>query len=613
MSDDTTPLADPVEARLRSALTAEADRHTVTPDFEGLRVRGDRTIVDLDLSPRRNRARLLAVAAVVTLVVGALGVLAVQGGDDAEPVITDEPPATGYYLPGDGWTVTEIFGAPLIVLPGTERTVELGTPQLPGDDPTQPDLGSASIVVSRITDEDPDLIALAEGVGLEGIRTLTRGSGAEARDYVLANVSAVTDGSGEPPPSPEEAADEGGTLLAAVDDLLLTIDWYGPVGEDDAIDLADRWWTSGGAVVALDPATGLDRVADVTYPGVVPTSVDEVIAFSAVENTDDLYADALLQVVVRVEAPDGWTGTYSLVAPDEVRPTGFDDPEGGAAAGLTTEEVGAPLPAEVGGPMPAWESSVGIVADRPGVLVGVARSSYDTDPMTAERARQLWAALAPASRQAWVAAGPDETAENGIPDRVWGETLAATDVTDLLGVFESVSDGEGEALAPMGGDVTVEPRDGTNPATGRAPAEVDRLVADAVLAFAGGPGPVDADLFAPSTTFGDEDDPGAEVSVAVEDVAAGADEAIATGPPTPAAQAWNVLWTVSPAEATQLVGEGDESCPPLAELATDPAVVVVLQSRAVDVDTGACADWAALVVRLDDQRRITSVEARVGP
>jgi hypothetical protein len=90
--NDPTPLADPVEDRLRAALRAEADRRPVTPDLEGLRARGDRTVVDLDLSPRRNRARTVAVAAVVALLAGTLGVLAVRGGgDDDEPVITERP------------------------------------------------------------------------------------------------------------------------------------------------------------------------------------------------------------------------------------------------------------------------------------------------------------------------------------------------------------------------------------------------------------------------------------------------------------------------------------------------------------------------------------------
>ena len=600
MSDDATPLADPVEARLRAALTAEADRHPVTPDLEGLRARGDRTIVDLDLSPRRNRARLLAVAAVVVLLAGLLGALVVRSGeDDDEPVITDDPPATGYYLPGAGWEVQGISALPVRRSPGTERVVEYSTTS-DDIDTSVPGFGfgSARISVYRFADDDP-LETLAERARLEGVRTVTRGEGDETREYVVANVSAVTDGSDEPPPTPEEAAAEGGTLMATVDGRLLSIDWYGPVGEDDAVALADGWWTSGGEAVALDPATGLTRISDVTYPGVEPATVDEVLG----SNGDDV-----LQVLVSVEAPEGWTGAYTLSAPGQAVPSGFAGPDAGAAAGLGPDEVGTHLPAAIGGPAPAWESPTGIVAEVPGALLGVPRTGFLGYSLTADRARELWAALEPASHEAWVGAGPDAAGAGAVPDAAWAGTLAATDATRLLDAVEEASAGLEEDLVPP---IEVTPRDGANPAAGLTPAAVDRVVADAVLAFVGGPGPVDADLFAPLVTFGHQDDPEGGFSAAVEDVATDAEAAFA-GDESPTTEAWRVLETASPADLTRLVGEGDP-CPPLDELAADPAVVVLLQDVTPAAPEPCTTDWAALVVRLDDQQRITSVEARLGP
>jgi hypothetical protein len=593
VSDDPTPLADPLAARLHATLTAEADRHPVTPDLEALRARGDRTVVDLDLSPRRNRARLLAVAAVVALLAGVLGALAVRDRDDGEPVITDDPPATGYYLPGAGWKVQGISALPVLRPPGVERIVEYST-TADDVDTSAPGLGvgSARVYVYRIEDDDP-LDALAERAGLEGVRTVTRGEGDEAREYVLANVSVSTD---EPPPTPEEAAEDGGTLMATVDDRLLSIDWYGPVGEDDAVALADRWWTSGGEAVALDPATGLTRLSDVTFPGVEPATVDEVLGSTG---------DEVLQVLVAVEAPGGWTGAYTLSVPDRVVPTGFAGPEAGATAGLGPDEVGARLPAAIGGPAPAWESPTGIVAEVPGALLGVPRGGYLGYSLSADRARELWAALEPASPEAWVGAGPAATEE--VPDAAWAETLAATDATRLFAAVEEASAGQED----VGPSIELTPRNGTSPAAGLAPAEVDRLVADALLALVGGPGPVDADLFAPLVTFGPQDDPDGGFSAAIEDVVADA-EGASTGNQIPTQEAWSVLWTASPADLTRVVG-GDDPCPPLDELAADPAVVVLFQDVTPDAPEPCTTDWAALVVRLDDQQRVASIEARLGP
>ena len=561
MSDDPTPRPDPLEDRLRATFEAEADRHPLTPDLAALRARGERTIVDLHPSPRRNRARLLAVAAVIALLAGVVGVLAVRsGGDDDEPVITDDPPATGYHLPGAGWEVQGISALPVRRSPGTERVVEYSTTaddvdtSVPGFG-----LGSARIFVHRVEDDDP-LGALAERPGFDGARTVTRGEGDETREYVVV---------AQPASTPEEVATQGGILFAATDDRLLSIDWSGPVGEDDALALADGWWASGGEAVALDPATGLERVSDVTYPGVEPAPVDEVLGTTG---------DAALQVLIAVEAPEGWTGAYTLSAPGQVVPSGFAGPEAGAAAGLGPDEVGTRLPAEVGGPAPAWESPTGIVAEVPGAVLGVPRGGFLGYELSAGRARELWAALEPVSTEAWVGAGADAAGAGAVPDAAWADTLATTDATRLLAAVEAAAGSPEEDAVPP---IELTPRDGTNPAAGRAPAEVGRLVADAVLAFVGGPGPVDADLFAPLVTFAHQDDPGDGFATAVEDVAADA-EGASTGAEVATQEAWSVLWAASAAEPTRLLGDGGAPCPPLDGLAADPAVVVVLQELAPD-------------------------------
>ena len=79
----------------------------------------------------------------------------------------------------------------------------------------------------------------------------------------------------------------------------------------------------------------------------------------------------------------------------------------------------------------------------------------------------------------------------------------------------------------------------------------------------------------------------------------------------PALDAWNVRWAIGPRGMTDVVGEVP-GCPPLDEVAADPAVVVLLVDLGVD-DDPACTDWVALVVTLDAQQQITTIEARYGP
>jgi hypothetical protein len=322
-------------------------------------------------------------------------------------------------------------------------------------------------------------------------------------------------------------------------------------------------------------------------------------------------AEAPLRVVVQVEAPDGWQGAYTLQAPGDAVPTGFGEEDGGAAAGLGPDEVGAPLPAAVGGPHPAWESGTGIGAEVPGASLGIARSSYLTEPLTTDRSRDLWAALVPVDRDRWLAA-LEEADPHLVDDADWGSTLAATDVADtFFGSDEGDSDsdsgsGSGSASGEAVGLPEVLPRDGLNPAAGQPEDEVHRIVADALLAFVGGGSSVDADLFGPTTSFTFEDGPGPLV-VPIEEVAAGPTDGDAT--PPPATEAWYLLQNVAPAELSDLLAAPDE-CPPLEAVAAEPATVVVYQGS--DDGGTACSSWSALVIRLDDQQRIVSVDARYG-
>lgn len=373
-----------IEDRLRATLAAEADRHPTTTDVEALRARADRTVVDLRLPPRRNRARLAAAA--VVLAVLALGVTAVVADrDDGEPVATSPPPtATGWYLPGPDWDVVSIETAGTVERPGLVREVlfmaagEGGMPQ-------------ASVEVYRSTDPDALRDRISQGGG-----PTTRGTGADARTVLLASSSPHVD------------------VAVARDDLVLHIAGYG-MDETAVLALADAWWESGGR--ALPTPDGAPRVFDTTRPGAAPVAPGDV----------DMSGDPVgLAVSVEVRSADGRRATYDLSPPEpRTTPTGAGDADAARDLGLAAPEVPRPVAAPEGGE--AWllpDGSVAAVV--PGAQLGV-RSDERSDVVT-----DLLASLRPVTAQTWrtavEAATPDPDsallaatlAEAPVPDRFVG-------------------------------------------------------------------------------------------------------------------------------------------------------------------------------------------------
>lgn len=587
----TDPTPDPVEARLRATLTAEADRQPVTPDFAGLRARADRTVVDLDLSPRRNRSRVVAAAAVLALLAGGVVALAGRDGGDDEAPVTTEPPATGYYLPGPGWEIVDVSGMPLLGIgpalgeAGLARQVSFGadivSSELPDPDAPEPGDDDEAVLV-----EGSHVLALVFAV----TGPIDLGAIPRTEDLRMVEGAAGTYATGTD-------SDDSAVLAAQVDGHLLLLSWFGTYTEAEAVAMADRWVASDGRELTTDPASGLDRISDLSSRDAVPTDADTF--FDDLDGSYDDETTSAAQAVVTVRSPEGWEGVYTLAGPGRsAPPTGIDDADGGRARGLAEPMV--ELPEDEGPAGPAWAGELGVWADAPGAEISVTILGYTEERLTTEQARALHAALRPVDHRRWLAAVEGQAQDVGL-DVEWPARLA--DARLDFGAMGDASDFER--------GLTLDPRDGVNPAAGRSPEEVDQLVADTFADLSDGPGPIDADLFAPETAFGDDDEPGGETTVAIEAVVEDAQAAVTGGADPAALDAWNVLWAIGPPDMVVVATE--DACPPLGALAADPAVVVLLQDVSVDVGEEPCTDWSALIVRLDGSQQIASVTARYGP
>jgi len=546
-------MTDTIEDRLRATLEAEADRHSVTPDLAGLRTRGDgNVVVDLRLPPRRNRARILAAAAVVAVLAVGLGAVVTRSGDDGQPVITDSADApTGWYLPGPGWEITSVDAGGYPSSPGLVRSVLFMT-----DDPSG--FPQASVDVYRTTDPD----ALAAALVPDGVVQ----AGADDRPYVVA-----TRTGGSAP-----LVD----LTATYDDLVLHVEAWGPDGAGAFI-LADQWTTSRGQ--SLPSPEEMRRLGDGSDPDAPAATPDAVLA------ARDLAADAhlALTATVDVRGPDGRTASYTLAPTTRRRmPTGAGGSEEAATAGLAPGEVPRTF-ADAGSPLgpatAAWLLPDGsIVADLPAATLDVGPQEYDPD---GETGRALVGALRPVSADEWAAAV--RAVEPNPDPALLSPTLAEAPVPDLT------DDGSATTTMAETAPATI-PEETAIPTVllqiGRDDASLAHLADEVTVGFVGD---TDADVVLTGADRGDPDRWALELdgrwahsgTASAIDRVQGAPgvTGVHPGPTDP-----------------QCLERGGDRGP------TDPAVVLVEPG-----DVGSCLDWFAVVVRVDDEGRITEVRLRL--
>ncbi|WCO65371.1 hypothetical protein PO878_12780 [Iamia majanohamensis] len=322
MTDHPPPEPTDVEARLRAALRAVADRDPVAGDLDELRRRTDGQAFDgpraSTRSPRR-RVQVL-IAAVVALVVGAVGLVALRAGDDPDQgLTTDRPPATGWYLPeglGTDWDLLDVYAFPNDATAGLRRYVLLGSGR---------EVDQAVVVTEHlVTDPLSRPATLVPVDGTDGLFTMNDSRSAEASEPIV---------------------------VALQGDRVLTVG--GPDGtQDERLAIAERWRETDGLAIGPSPASGLRRLADVSWVSPA-TQLASAIGF----DDQDLVAGAQVTVELRQRA----TGTglrYRLSAPETGgRPTGVGLGDAGASAGLAPDERPERLDVD-GARGPVWRSAV---------------------------------------------------------------------------------------------------------------------------------------------------------------------------------------------------------------------------------------------------------------
>ncbi|HMJ78009.1 MAG TPA: hypothetical protein VK507_18650, partial [Iamia sp.] len=535
---------------------------------------GDRNVVvDLRLPPRRNRARILAAAVVVAVLAVGLGAVVARSGDDGEPVIADSPATpTGWYLPGPGWEVVGVSASGTMRQPGLVRDVTFT--------PTDSEVGFPQATARVLRTTDPAAV-IAELVPAGG-SVITRGTGAEGRTY---RASLLEGGSA---PSITMAATRG-------DDVLIFDAWGMEL--DEVVALADRWWTTEPGDIPT-PA-GQARWGDTTYVDVAPASAEDVVAHRQAEPVP-----IGLAVNVEVRSPAGEQTGYSLQAPTPVvRPTGAD----GVRSGLREDELPRALPTPPSGGE-AWVSgSLGeVLALLPGARVGVYDGGEEVTAALVESLRPVSAATWAEAIRA-VEADPDPA--------LLSPTLAGAPVPDLdessgTTMADDGAEADGGTEQPSTTVVTTPLPELSPTTTAPAPADGTEAggVRDAFDALVDDAGPVvRPGAFADEVTVG-------FVGTTDADVVLGADDLL-----DPAR--WRLelggRWAqVGPASALERLAAHEVTAqhpaPPDPGCAgATPGPVEDTLFAFVPADIDSCLDWFAVVVRVDDEGRITEVRLRL--
>lgn len=570
-SDPTSAIED----RLRATLAAEADRHPVRPDLERLRSRADRTVVDLRLPPRRNRARILAAAVVIAvLAAGAAAVVRSGGDDETDQVAARGAPATGWYLPGDGW---EIVGVEVLT------SIDLGTTRQAVFAPTGASTSSAYLQVGVYP------VATLDGVTdaweADGAVPVTRG----ADDHPAWMVDEAA-WRGEAPIA-------GRRVLVPGEDEVLVLDGS-EVARDILLAVADRWRDTDGREIALPDGSDLSRTYDTTDPEPRPVDAGALAADQAPGP-----ARRSPLVAIDVEHRAGAQASYSLTGPGGLgRVTGVGDDDGGAGAGIEPGARRRPVEGtrddgEV------WEvPNLGAPAHLVGLLPGAdvavgAPSSDDPSASTASAADlvDLMAALRPVDGSTW-AASVASASDRG---RDWPATLAELEADDGSGPGTLLTeDGEpiGEATPPA--SATTEPSNDDPTA-----ADPD-LSADALLELIEPTSDPDwvRDSFTDELTVGFVGSTDADVVLTGEDRFAPERWVLDTGGrwgregPTSALEQIAGV-TITPTRP----GSPTPRCAATSDPGRDDLVTLT------PVAFASCIDWFAVVVGFDDGGRIAEV------
>lgn len=570
------PAPDALEERLRATLAAEAARHAERPDFGALRARADRTVVDLRLPPRRNRARILAAAVVLAVLAAGLGAVVSRQGGDGDPV-TSGPAASGWYLPGEGW---EVVGVELVPIPAAQP-VRTATFRDVSADAEVPYASLDALVVRADVDEPPPQWRS------RGAVEETRGSGADVHTVWLdegdANVNGVQTTSTR--------------VLVPQDGEALVVSALG-VGRDEVLALADRWWASGGGELALDPSSPLERVDDRSHPGAAPV---RSVLLTTMASLDGGPSDRA-RVNVHVRSPAGREGGYTLSAPGtRDLPTGIT--ADGRDTGIATIDL--PRPVEDGRPDgEVWRSPLGapsddgaVVARLPGADVEVrVGAAPDGRGLSADEAIDLVRELQEVERATWIQ-GAGRLAP-GLDAAVWAETLAGTDAP-ADGSGQTATTVEAEEVPTTTGSTTT-----TTEAPRVAGGPVLGLLQD--LRLPGGDAPSNG--FAEQVTVGFVGSTDADVAIARADLDErdpwvldlqgrwGRDGPVDVLGPVEGAGPFDATRpaVADPRCAAEPTGPGDD------------ALVVITPT-----EVPSCIDWFALVVRIDGDGLIAEVRLRL--
>ncbi len=392
--DDLTPL----ELRLRGALRQVAESTPVVDAFDRLgEAAGDGMVVPLDdrERPPVRRRLLVAAAAIIALVAGALVASPWEGDDDTDIVaVTPEAP-TGFYLPSDPdgpWELAMVEAKPVTVNRGGVRRVVF----------TSGGTGETEIVAEVTTAPSSATPRRYER------EEVVRGTGTAQRTYEVLTST--------------EAADVSHVVGARApeDGFYLSLTGYYLDEVEPLLAMADRWWESGGRDLSVDPALGLRRDEDDELrpphpgaPGLDQASLDSVDAAVALT-----FREPSGRVVDLTLTPLG-------AAP---RPTGTNDDDRGAAAGLAEDD--RPRPLDVEGFDRAWSwAGNAIVAPRVRVehagvgidLVGRWDASASS-PAPIEVLLDLLAALEPVDAGRWA---------DVVRDFIGGDQAVAPDLASV--------------------------------------------------------------------------------------------------------------------------------------------------------------------------------------
>ncbi|WCO65756.1 hypothetical protein PO878_14725 [Iamia majanohamensis] len=399
-----------VEDRLRATLIAEAERHPVRPDLDALRTGSDAAIVEVRRRP--DRARILTAAAILIVVaigvVGALAVVRASGDvsdDDGQPVASGAG-ASGYHLPGPGWSIVgvEVSGA---LSSGWTREVLFVPPTALDDDNTT----RLFVNVVPVT----SLTGATDRWEEAGATQLDRNPG----DHPVWTVAQSAEDAG---------AEATSRLLMPGEGEVLVLSSTG-VPLEALLDLADRWRNSNGRQIALDAGSGLERWSDQTRPEATPVDPGPLAG-----GEPDPGPTLEPLVVVTVESSEGVRAAYLLAATGtRGRPTGVGDADGGISRGIEPEDGsqlvdGLRTDGEVWS-VPGPQGPDALLALAPGVDIFVTANGPEpaTEPADEDDLRDLMAGLRPVDGATWTAAvtafpagveWTDRLANLGLPDRL---------------------------------------------------------------------------------------------------------------------------------------------------------------------------------------------------